>query len=782
MQEGKLTRKNLLIGVTLTVILILSAGVYTGYAMFDWFKDPKTIYLQSEFKQMQQLTTRLSETNAEYQELVHPYLDKPVHTTTELSNLTLDADHSNPELDKVLELIKDAKLQLDVHMDDKNKKAVNKAKLMLKDRDVLSLELFTDQNKLGFSVPDVYGKYAVIDLKDADKAKEDYDFLESLPSRVISYDDWVNAVRITPEEIKPILIEYGKLYADRIDPKQVTINKDAVFEEDGVKLESREITVTFTESELKQLILAVSEKLSNDKALHEILFTRYQNVIKLLKDSGYGDEIDEISKETFTEQLKDAHFDLKDSLHEVRLNEDVTMVVHIDRKGNILSRTVSLNVSSDDVKGRNAVVFKTGSWTDKDTSSGILSLRTRSDQGDGGEVKISYSNEEKGEENKGKVDVVFKETENDKSNTALSFHTDFTLKGTEKQKDGEFSFKASFQDEGTDEELSGSVNTTVTQTDSGKNAEYRMKMNVGKLQESDGLKSISLKITNKEQYGQEVQLPVLTAENSFDLVQMTDADKTKLQQDVMKGIEQYTQKNADLLQAYFPYAHVPDSFVPSAPSSAPRPAAQKGETVEPAPGVEITKYTITSLQPKETISYPEIRGLNNASVQKEINESLKAIAIPEPYDSEMEGMFEYEYTADYEVKYVEGSILNIMFTTYTYAGGAHGMPYQFSYIVNVETGQTYQLSDLFDKSSHYTEQVSDIIMSLDAAQAEEPLDSFESIADDEGFYLEENGIVVYFEPYQYKSYAAGFPEYQIAYDELDSVINKEGGLWKAMGR
>ncbi|MBP1154308.1 MULTISPECIES: DUF3298 and DUF4163 domain-containing protein [unclassified Paenibacillus] len=174
--------------------------------------------------------------------------------------------------------------------------------------------------------------------------------------------------------------------------------------------------------------------------------------------------------------------------------------------------------------------------------------------------------------------------------------------------------------------------------------------------------------------------------------------------------------------------------------------------------------------------------MKNASVQKEINESLKAIVIPEQSGSEMEEMFEYEYTADYDVKYFEGSILNIMFNTYTYTGGAHGMPYKFSYIVNVETGQTYQLSDLFDKSSNYTEQVSQMIMGMDAVHSEEPLDSFESIADDEGFYLEDNSIVVYFEPYQYKSYASGFPDYRITYDELDRVINKEGGLWKAMGR
>lgn len=213
-------------------------------------------------------------------------------------------------------------------------------------------------------MPDLYSKYAVIDLKDSKKAKEDYEFLESLPHKVISYDDLVNAVRISPEEIKPILIDYGKLYADRIDPKQVTIKKDAMFEEEGVKFDSREITVTFTESEFKQLLLAVSEKLSNDKTLQEVLFTRYQNVNKLLKDAGY--EGDEINKETFAEKLKDAHFDLKDSLQETRFNEDVSMVIHMDRKGKLLSRTVSMNVSSEDVKGRNTVVFKTGSWTEKD--------------------------------------------------------------------------------------------------------------------------------------------------------------------------------------------------------------------------------------------------------------------------------------------------------------------------------------------------------------------------------------------------------------------------------
>ena len=110
------------------------------------------------------------------------------------------------------------------------------------------------------------------------------------------------------------------------------------------------------------------------------------------------------------------------------------------------------------------------------------------------------------------------------------------------------------------------------------------------------------------------------------------------------------------------------------------------------------------------------------------------------------------------------------------------MPDKISLVVNVETGQTYQLSDLFDKTANYRELVSDLIRELDQDTVDFPLQSFVSIADDDGFYLEEDGIVVYFQPYYYTPYAAGFPEFRLPYSRLDPVLRKDGGLWAAMGK
>lgn len=795
MRPGSLSRRSIIVLIAVLVLVLVSGAAY-AYVMLDWFKNPKTIYLQSELKEIQKMNSIMSDTDAKYKELVASYLDKPVHTTTQLSNLTFEAMDVNPEVSKVLELIKDAKLQTDLQVDDKNKKAYDKIKLMLKDKPIIQLELFNNQDKLGLSVPDLYNKYAVIDLKESEKVKKDLKIPESFPNKIISYNDLINAIKISPEELKPILLDYGKFYSDSIDPKQVTIKKDAIFEEEGVKLSSRELTVTFTENQFRKLVVSASDKFSNDKRLQDILFTRYQNVSRLLKDSGY--KVEEMSKETFTEKVKDAHFDLKDAVDKLRFNEDVKMVIQIDRKGNILSRTISTNVSSQDVKGRNAIVFKTDGWTDKDSKSRLFSFRTRSDQGEGGEVSVSYSNQNQNKENKGKVDVSLKETKNDHTNTVFSFHNDFTIKDNNKQKDGDFAFKASFNSSGGEQEISGSLYTTVAPKENGQNSDYRIKLNVDKLMGSSGLKTISFKLSNEVEYGNDIQLPSLTPNNSIDLVHMTDADKIKAQQEIMKGIDQFTQKNAELLQSYFPYMAgtgknststiAPNSSKRSlspdqskSPATAPLPAAQKGASEEPAPGLKITKYTISVAKPKENISYPEIDGLKDAAVQKKINESLKAIAVPKQDGDIMDGSFPYEYTADYKVQYVKGNILNLIFNAYTYTGGAHGMPDKISYIVNLENGQTYKLSDLFNKNSNYKEKVSALIKAM-SINRDFKLNGFQSIEDKDSFYLDDKGIIVYFQPYQYTPYAAGFPEFQIPYEKLDSLVNKEGDFWKAMGR
>ena len=61
-------------------------------------------------------------------------------------------------------------------------------------------------------------------------------------------------------------------------------------------------------------------------------------------------------------------------------------------------------------------------------------------------------------------------------------------------------------------------------------------------------------------------------------------------------------------------------------------------------------------------------------------------------------------------------------------------------------------------------------------------ESFKGIKEEQDFYLTQGSLVIYFTPYEIAAYAAGFPEFEISWAEIDDLINKEGDFWKAFNK
>ncbi|BCJ94510.1 hypothetical protein acsn021_20790 [Anaerocolumna cellulosilytica] len=181
------------------------------------------------------------------------------------------------------------------------------------------------------------------------------------------------------------------------------------------------------------------------------------------------------------------------------------------------------------------------------------------------------------------------------------------------------------------------------------------------------------------------------------------------------------------------------------------------------------------------VNYPVIEGMSSEEIQKSVNDRLKDIFISPrtglTKDDEL--TVEDDYTASQL-----GNLLIIIQTGYDYYfGAAHGMPIKQYYFVDLTTGVFYSLADLFIKDTDYITPINTIIQTkIESADSEEDFyfeDSFDSIADNQNFFLEQDGITLYFYPYEIAPYAAGFPEFKISFDELTNVIDKEGDFWKA---
>ena len=132
---------------------------------------------------------------------------------------------------------------------------------------------------------------------------------------------------------------------------------------------------------------------------------------------------------------------------------------------------------------------------------------------------------------------------------------------------------------------------------------------------------------------------------------------------------------------------------------------------------------------------------------------------------------------DYEAKYNQNGLLSIVLSNYQYAGGAHGGTVQTSYTFDLKTGKQLKLSDLMNASSGYQKYFDTQIRSqIDArvksgALYEFPNSPFKTLGSNPDDYLSDDGIVFYFQQYQYFPYAAGIQEFTIPYGSVSSMLN-----------
>jgi hypothetical protein len=169
-----------------------------------------------------------------------------------------------------------------------------------------------------------------------------------------------------------------------------------------------------------------------------------------------------------------------------------------------------------------------------------------------------------------------------------------------------------------------------------------------------------------------------------------------------------------------------------------------------------------------TIQYPQVKWRAEA-VQKSINrifsehaavvktDALKyekeAMASPRPYMVDV--------MSNYKITYNQKGFLSVLIEDYFYTGGAHGMTKRSTVNVSLYDGKMYQLKDLFAPGTDYVALLSTEIKRQMPVRDLVMLTPFEAIKADQAVYLKDDGIVLYWAPYEYTPYAWGFVEFTI---------------------
>lgn len=113
---------------------------------------------------------------------------------------------------------------------------------------------------------------------------------------------------------------------------------------------------------------------------------------------------------------------------------------------------------------------------------------------------------------------------------------------------------------------------------------------------------------------------------------------------------------------------------------------------------------------------------------------------------------------------------------YDYTGGAHGMPYWLPRTFDLETGRELGLIDIVANSEEefkniVTAKFTEMYNVDPGIYWNDAIDSvYEWTTMDSPYYLSEEGLVIYYGPYDLASYAAGFQEIVVPYEELELRI------------
>ncbi|MEI7885142.1 MAG: DUF4309 domain-containing protein [Clostridia bacterium] len=190
---------------------------------------------------------------------------------------------------------------------------------------------------------------------------------------------------------------------------------------------------------------------------------------------------------------------------------------------------------------------------------------------------------------------------------------------------------------------------------------------------------------------------------------------------------------------------------------------------------------------KTTVQYPIIAGLGDTKIQNEINAIFKQLADSATSEGEQNAadlapyILQYpdmpnqcETLFNYQLKYNQNGIISIVFINYQYAGGAHGSAIQTAYTINLETGQQYDLQELFKSNVDYATVISNNVKNqlVEKNMTAMLFQPFEKINENQNFYLSNAGVVVYYLQYEIMPYVAGIPEFTVDYALLKDLLKE----------
>lgn len=184
------------------------------------------------------------------------------------------------------------------------------------------------------------------------------------------------------------------------------------------------------------------------------------------------------------------------------------------------------------------------------------------------------------------------------------------------------------------------------------------------------------------------------------------------------------------------------------------------------------------------LNIPIINGLENKEREKELNEGfknkaldfgkgIKAMAEEDFKESKKEGydVKIYEAVVNFNIQYIGENYISLLVDSYSYTGGAHGITLRQSYNIDRNTGEIITLKNIFKDGYDYKKVIDEMIMKQINKDKDNYFpEDFKGIQENQAFFINEEGLVVYFQLYEIAPYVTGFPEFKVPFDDIKNSM------------
>lgn len=193
----------------------------------------------------------------------------------------------------------------------------------------------------------------------------------------------------------------------------------------------------------------------------------------------------------------------------------------------------------------------------------------------------------------------------------------------------------------------------------------------------------------------------------------------------------------------------------------------------------VSIQTMVIKQGGTTIYYPQVIGLQNIKAQQSMNQNIYQLVqylMQQQYKQQGVNSFE-EMIGTFEIKTNERNILSLSLSNYAFAfQHANGLTIMKSLTFNTQTGERYQLKDLFKPGSDYVNVLSAIVQEQIKERDIPILNEFPGISPNQDFYIADKALVLYFQPIEITPHYIGIPMFPISVFEIQDIIDENGPL------